>query len=163
MTKYKSLTHIFLWIAVFFWMVLIFNLSSQVAEKSGAFSTGIAKTVMAIVEKVAPEKATKIDVRNLNHSIRKQSHFFIYSVLGILFMGAIRQNRIYGIKGVIITLLFCSFYAILDEAHQLFVPGRGAQIGDVFIDVAGAAVGILGYLSVSKLKMFGSLFNNLGP
>ena len=29
-----------------------------------------------------------------------------------------------------------------DEFHQLFVPGRGAQVKDVLIDTAGAIVGI---------------------
>lgn len=151
MTNHKGLTRIFLWIAVILWMVLIFNLSSQVAEQSDALSTEIAKTVMVITEKVAPEKATEMDVRELNHLIRKKSHFLVYLVLGILSMGAVRQSRIYGIKGVIITLLFCSLYAVSDEIHQLFVSGRGAQVSDVFIDIAGASAGILGYLGISKL------------
>ena len=148
---HRNSTHIFLWIAVFLWMALIFNLSSKAVEQSNSLSTEIAKTVVVITEKVAPEKATEIDIRELNHLIRKKSHFLIYLVLGILSMGAVRQSRIYGIKGVVVTLLFCSLYAISDEVHQLFVPGRGAQISDVFIDIAGASVGILGYLGISKL------------
>jgi hypothetical protein len=35
-------------------MVLIFNLSSQMAEQSDGLSSGIAETVMEIIEKVAP-------------------------------------------------------------------------------------------------------------
>lgn len=163
MTKRKNLTHIFSWIAVLLWMVLIFNLSSHMAEQSDALSSGIAETVIGVVEKIAPEKAAKIDVGRLNRLIRKGSHFLVFLALGVLFMCAIRRNGIYGIKGVVITLLFCSLYAILDEVHQLFVPGRGAQTSDVFIDIAGAAVGVLGYLSISKLQMFSSFLNNLGP
>ena len=34
-------------------MVLIFNLSSQMAEQSDGLSSGIAETVMEIIEKVA--------------------------------------------------------------------------------------------------------------
>jgi len=37
------------------------------------------------------------------------------------------------------------FYAFSDEFHQLFVSGRGPQLSDVWIDSAGAGVGILGY------------------
>ncbi len=33
-------------------------------------------------------------------------------------------------------------YAVTDEIHQAFVPGRQAQVGDVLIDTAGAALGI---------------------
>ena len=34
-------------------------------------------------------------------------------------------------------------YAISDEIHQYFVPGRSAEIRDVLIDVLGANIGIL--------------------
>ena len=49
--------------------------------------------------------------------------------------------------------MFCSLYAISDEVHQLFVPGRGAQVKDVFIDIAGAAVGI--FLSLWRFIRMG--------
>ncbi|MGB4312219.1 MAG: hypothetical protein WBJ17_04780 [Natronincolaceae bacterium] len=54
MIGHRNSTRIFLWIAVFLWMVLIFNLSSQMAEQSDGLSSGIAETVMEIIEKVAP-------------------------------------------------------------------------------------------------------------
>jgi VanZ family protein len=33
--------------------------------------------------------------------------------------------------------------AILDETHQMFVPGRGPQVKDVMIDASGAIVGVI--------------------
>lgn len=33
--------------------------------------------------------------------------------------------------------------AFLDETIQLFVPGRSGQISDVWVDLLGAAVGIV--------------------
>lgn len=153
MFKYKNSTRVLSWIAVFLWMVLIFNFSSQVAEQSNALSSGITEVVVKIVEKIAPRMAAKMDIGKLNHMIRKNSHFFLYLILGALFINSIRQSKICGIRGVIITLLFCSFYAISDEVHQLFVPGRGAQIKDVFIDIAGAAAGILGYFAINTNKL----------
>ena len=35
------------------------------------------------------------------------------------------------------------FYAITDEFHQYFIPGRSAEIRDVLIDSSGALTGIL--------------------
>ncbi|MCK9267718.1 MAG: VanZ family protein [Alkaliphilus sp.] len=153
MFKYKNSIRVFSWIAVFLWMVLIFNFSSQVAEQSNALSSGITETVIKIIEKIAPKTAAKMNMGKLNHLIRKNSHFFLYLVLGALFVNAIGQSKICGIRGVIITLLFCSFYAISDEVHQLFVPGRGAQVRDVFIDIAGTVVGILGYFGINTNKL----------
>jgi len=34
-------------------------------------------------------------------------------------------------------------YAVSDEFHQAFVPGRGSAVSDVVIDSAGAALGLL--------------------
>jgi len=45
--------------------------------------------------------------------------------------------------------LICVGYAISDEIHQIFVPGRGPQIKDVLIDSGGAAVGIFIWLVAS--------------
>ncbi len=39
-------------------------------------------------------------------------------------------------------------YGVSDEVHQLFVPGRTADIADLFADAVGAAIGawLVGYL-----------------
>ena len=49
-------------------------------------------------------------------------------------------------------LLICVLYAVSDEVHQIFVPGRGAEVKDVLIDSAGASVGVLMYLVISRLR-----------
>jgi len=49
--------------------------------------------------------------------------------------------------------VFCVLYAISDETHQIFVPGRSAQISDVLIDSVGAIVGILMYLVLARIKL----------
>jgi VanZ family protein len=41
------------------------------------------------------------------------------------------------------TLLVVFLYAALDEFHQSFVPTRTPLVSDVFIDTAGAAIGLL--------------------
>ena len=37
---------------------------------------------------------------------------------------------------------FCILYAITDEIHQLFVPGRSGRIFDVGVDAVGSLVGV---------------------
>ncbi|QZY55563.1 VanZ family protein [Crassaminicella profunda] len=137
------------WFAVFLWMILIFNLSSQVAAQSNQLSTGITKVIAKTVEKVHPK--ADFNIRSFNHIVRKNAHFFAYLVLGVLVMNAMRKSGGYEYKYVVVALLICVLYAISDEIHQVFVPGRGPGVKDVLIDSWGATVGTLVYLGIDKV------------
>lgn len=141
---------VILWLLVVLWMALIFCLSHQPATESNSLSTGITERVMAIIERVTSD--IDFDVSNFNHIIRKNAHFFAYLVLGILVSNALKSNGLKGSNRFIIALLICILYAISDEVHQLFIPGRAGQVRDVIIDSAGAIVGISGYRVFGKLK-----------
>lgn len=142
---------LFSWIAVILWMTMIFYLSSQVAEQSNQLSTGLTGIIIKIVEKMIPN--ANFDIAIFNHIIRKNAHFFVYLVLGILVINALGESGLHGYKCIILALLICVLYAISDEVHQLFVPGRGGQVRDVIIDSAGASVGIGLYLIIKKKEV----------
>lgn len=75
--------------------------------------------------------------------VRKTAHFFMFCGLGILVLCTIRSY--YGrphIRVYASAWLFCIFCAVCDEFHQLFVPGRGAQLSDVCLDSVGALTGV---------------------
>ena len=40
------------------------------------------------------------------------------------------------------------FVAFVDETIQLFVEGRSGQVSDIWIDIAGAALGIIITLAI---------------
>lgn len=67
-------------------------------------------------------------------------------------INALRRRGVTGISSIIFSLLICILYAISDEIHQVFVPGREAQVKDVIIDSGGAAVGIGVYLIINRKK-----------
>jgi len=146
----KQIKIIISWIAVLLWMALIFNLSSQVRETSNNLSKDVTEIVIKTAEKVTPK--AKFDLDRLNHVIRKNAHFFAYLALGVLVINAMRRNEILGFRSIIITLIICILYATSDEIHQAFVPGRGPQVKDVFIDSAGGIVGIGLYMILSTIK-----------
>ncbi|WP_026896056.1 VanZ family protein [Clostridiisalibacter paucivorans] len=147
MNLYKSIS----WTLVVVWMAIIFLLSSQVVEKSNDLSKGVTKIIVDTVEKVNPK--ANFNIRRFNHILRKNAHFFAYLILGILVINALNASGKCGYKSVALTLFICVLYAISDEVHQMFVPGRGPQIKDVFIDSAGTIVGILMYLIISPLVL----------
>src|SRR5690606_24042396 len=82
------------------------------------------------------------DLDTLHHLLRKSAHFLVYLVLGILLYRALCLSGISGIGGMVLAFLLGFFYAISDEVHQIFVPGRSGEIGDVLLDSAGVLIGV---------------------
>ena len=146
----ETMRKILVWLTVIMWMGLIFKFSSQPAVKSSKLSGKVTNVNVKAIEKVKPN--TKFNIVEFHHMVRKNAHFFIYLVLGILTLNALRKSGVKGYKGIIFALLICFLYAISDEIHQTFVPGRTGMVKDVFIDTAGATVGILGYIIAKYRK-----------
>ncbi len=142
---YKSLS----WIAVIFWMALIFYLSHQPAAISNELSSGITEMIVNTLDKLASQ--FQFNIEDLHHIVRKNAHFFAYLTLGILVLNGLRRSGVNAKQGAGIALLICILYAITDEVHQLYIPGRLGEVRDVLIDSAGASIGIIIYLIVSRL------------
>jgi VanZ family protein len=150
MTKDIAKQQIIFYISVMLvigWMALIFYLSSQPASQSNELSNRVTEVIVETIEKVAPEIASNWDLKESNHFIRKNAHFFSYFVLGVLVMNALYQK---GYRKFVLSLIICILYSISDEIHQTFVPGRGGNIIDVVIDSSGSLIGIGLYLKVRR-------------
>ena len=83
--------------------------------------------------------------------MRKTAHFTEYAILGALFyLNLIQFPKLNSrIKKLLLPILFSFLYAITDEIHQIFVPGRSAQFRDVLIDTLGASFGAtITYLTI---------------
>lgn len=141
---------LFSWAAVLLWLGLIFNFSSQAADNSAALSTGLTRIIVGVLAKVAP--AGQFDISQSEHLLRKNAHFFVYLVLGILVINAKRRSGLKGWRWFFLALGFCVLYAVSDEIHQLFVSGRSGQFRDILIDGAGVLAGSILYKSVSLVR-----------
>lgn len=76
-----------------------------------------------------------------------QGHFVEYAVFGVLMAFALHPTRA-GARGALLALALCSVYAVSDELHQAFVPGRTPDVADWVVDTIGAAVGIATVVAV---------------
>ena len=133
---------------------IIFGFSSQDGEKSGGISKRITDFILEKSSKYnSLEISEKKQVnKRTERVIRKIAHFSIYTLVGFLLMALLstyenikRKNQIY-----ISTMLGIS-YAISDEIHQSFTPGRGPKITDVFIDSLGVFFGIIVILLIVEI------------
>ena len=106
------------WFSVFLWMLFIFILSSVPGRNIPALPIPFFHKVV---------------------------HFFEYSVLGTLWIKALAEGRS-GTKLFKLSILaweLVTIFALTDEWHQTFVPGRSGKLEDVYFDVICALVGIL--------------------
>ena len=150
---------IIIWLCVAITAVSIFAFSAQPATQSDSVSKKITKKVVDIIPatKHKSESEKKEIVKKINNVIRKCAHYTIFLCLGAFFLS-------FGKKNTSLSLFFvccavCLIYAISDEVHQIFVPGRGPGVKDVLIDFCGALTGMgitslirFIYLSVKKRK-----------
>ncbi len=129
---------------------IIFSFSNKVADdsskQSGRIVNFISQIVPIIKNMPEPDKTNFIE-GTLTTIVRKTAHFSIYTLLGLLsmnFMLTFKEKEFYKIDlRCLVALIFCTFYAITDEIHQYFIPGRSCELRDVCIDSLGALTGIL--------------------
>ena len=74
--------------------------------------------------------------------ISSAAHLFLFAVLAILWARALGQGRRSWLIAAVLTLL----YALSDEFHQRFVPGRHADPWDLAFDALGAVLGLAAWV-----------------
>ena len=107
------------WLPVVLWMAVIFYLSAQ---------PDLPHHPEALIDLV----------------IKKLGHMAEYAVLAALAVWALRHGApSTERRAVLWALLLAASYAVTDEMHQYFVPGRNPQPLDVGFDALGACLGLL--------------------
>lgn len=156
------------WALLGAWMLVIFLFSAQPADDSSALSGAVMQAVVSALDWGArlfgadgfPAGALKV----LHLVVRKAAHVVLYAVLGALALVALAPrpagagtgaeareadaragtgSAVVGWRHAAGAFLISVAYAVSDEVHQSFVPGRGGTATDVLIDAAGAALGML--------------------
>lgn len=132
--KIKIIKIIFLII----WCILIFYFSNQ----SGNISQSKSDIFVDLFSKIFNDLSYD-SLKNLSFLIRKLAHIFLYFILYLLSYNVFKNKKY--------SFLFCLIFAITDEVHQYFIPGRSCEIRDILIDTIGA---FLGYLTIFFKKSF---------
>lgn len=144
------------------WMVLIFMMSGADDDASNAQSGTICRflceTFVDGFGELPPEEQQALQ-ESLSFPVRKSAHFAEYTILGLLltltagawfpagFSTEKKESSVlYPRTGSFPVriggpLIIGTLYAVTDEIHQLFVPGRAGQARDVLIDACGIFVG----------------------
>ena len=139
---------------VLFWMILIYYFSQQTVFESIRLSRVVTMVFTNILDTFFPDFV--FEVEYIHHIVRKLAHFTIYLILGVLVSYLLNIGKVKEWKIIILAVICCLLFAISDETLQLFIYGRGAQLTDVLIDIAGASLGIIiVYISRKTLNKSG--------
>jgi len=107
------------WLAVVLWMGLIFYVSAQADLPHH------------------PEETWDL-------ILKKLGHFSEYGILAVLvFWASVQDAESIRTRAVLGAFAFTALYALSDEIHQSFVPGRDSQLLDVALDAVGAGLALL--------------------
>jgi VanZ family protein len=118
------------WFFVVVWMLVIYLFSAQ------PYSGAVTGAYLGI----------------FNILVRKIAHVLEYLILFLLCQSAFNASGpVASRHRTVFAVLLCVFYALTDEWHQSFIPGRSASINDVLVDTAGPL------LAIAFLKLRGRL------
>lgn len=137
---------------IIIWILVIFLFSNQDGLKSSNTSDGVLIKIVKVFKDDISESEREELISKYTFIIRKGAHFFAYFVLGILIYSFLLEFIKKKYKILLFTVLLCMSFALLDELHQYFIPGRSARIFDVCIDTCGATLGCTIAIFFSFLK-----------
>jgi VanZ family protein len=87
----------------------------------------------------------------------KVVHFGMYGMLGVL-LARVGVLENWSRRRLVLTAVMVSLFGVLDELHQLFIPGRDAEVGDWLADTLGSASGFAVLLWVAGTRWGAWLF-----
>ena len=136
-------------------MAFIFFQSALPADLSSEESGRVVDLIVRLFQGVAP-----IDRETLVFIVRKGAHFTEYMILGGFLVPAVKEwmavdktpvpDSVRSIR--IISWLVGTLYAVTDEIHQSFVPGRSCELRDIGIDSCGVLAGVMIVSLAMRLK-----------
>ncbi len=87
---------------------------------------------------------------DLAPTVQNILHIPVFDLLAYLWLRSLAKHGFSRIQKLISTMIITVGYGILDEVHQLFVPGRYASLSDVVMNILGITIGIIIFLQLER-------------
>lgn len=121
------------WIFTAIIAIIIFRFSCDTAEESSEISKNLFDVIIEFIGNIIGHEA-----------FREFAHFCEFAALGFFMAGSFKFT--WDKLKFCLPLIPCALYAVSDEIHQIFVPGRAFEIFDIFVDSCGSLTGILVFM-----------------
>ena len=123
-------------ILILAWIAVIWGHSMQTAT----VSDGESGRFLVVLAKIFPFLSNNDDGMYI---VRKAAHFTEYAILGVLLGGEFDLYVKGKVRKYVEPAMAALMVSFVDETIQLFVEGRSGQVSDMWIDFAGASLGVL--------------------
>lgn len=128
------------------WMAVIFGFSASYATDSSNQSGSLVNLITNMVGgNISLDGKIALEV-----AVRKAAHIIEFCILGALWYGFFYLSPSGRFKPTTAAFLVSLIYAVSDEVHQYFVPGRAARLYDVGFDTLGIVLGILAVIFILR-------------
>lgn len=154
--KKKIYTIVLIIMIVLIYMVM-FSFSAQNGEQSGGLSFLFSKKIIEIADFFSVEEWSleEVDTKAeaIEFVVRKTAHFSEYAALGFCWFALLWISLETKKKRILITVGILLLSGVVDEVHQIFVPGRYPSIWDVLLDTAGGLFGMYLFSVVNRISL----------
>jgi VanZ family protein len=119
--------------------IIIFYLSHQTSTESSNTSDSLIGLIFTLIGQTFSTEF-----------IRTLAHFCEFAGFGFLM-----SNLLFSLKDKLkpfLSVLFSFGYAVTDEIHQIFIPGRAFQLIDLTIDLGGIVLGVVVFCLLIFIK-----------
>lgn len=143
-------------ILLLFWMCTVFYFSSQGSDNSSSTNSSFTEFIINLNPnnaKLPTEEKAKL-IEDWSTLIRKIAHYSIYTTGGFLMAFTFQSRNLNYKKNLILSTIVGGGYAITDEIHQYFVPGRSCQLLDMIIDTTGVVTGIIICFTINEFVKY---------
>ena len=127
------------WLLTLMWAAQIYHFSTA------RYSSDASRSLLEQLLETLRVTVSFSTISALNLIVRKLAHVIEYCILTLLLYRSLagEQSLRWRPHLAFLAAGIASLYALSDEFHQLFVPGRGARLLDWGIDLAGVVFAML--------------------
>jgi len=164
MAKNKTFEAISRFIPTFLWVLIIFFFSAQhspyelvIHQLHPAAATLTAQTM---AESTATQPAIKVETKGISsifprtddkqEILGRYLHVAEYAILSLLLARALVWKDPLNLVLLLAALAISVLFALSDEYHQVFVPSRRFETGDLILDALGSGIGLLTFIFLAR-------------
>ncbi|MBI4166413.1 MAG: VanZ family protein [Acidobacteria bacterium] len=161
-TQHDKLPAFVWWAATIAWSITIFELSTE------TYGISLSAWLLNEILRILGIHVSAATFHTLHFLLRKLAHLTEYGIFAVLLYGSLGAGREFRWlwRRATVCAAIAGGYALTDELHQLFVPGRTATLHDSALDACGAILALAGlyfYNAVSQAKARRSAANVASP